>query len=69
MARCWPPNPCDEGSNPSQPANLTLIIGVIMDRKTYIRCMMCLDIIEEELNKIAKTVGHDDFDTWLKKQK
>jgi len=40
-----------------------------MDRKTYIRCMMCLDIIEEELNKIAKTVGHDDFDTWLKKQK
>lgn len=40
-----------------------------MDRKTYIRCMIYLDIIEKELNKIAKIVGHDDFENWLKRTK
>lgn len=35
-----------------------------MSKKDYDLCMSYLDVIESELNKIAKEVGHCSFEVW-----
>ncbi|MGD1527133.1 hypothetical protein [Vibrio owensii] len=34
----------------------------------YVKIMICLDILEEELNKIAKIAGHETFDEFCAKK-
>lgn len=40
-----------------------------MSIESFEKIMSYLDIIELELNKVAKIVGHDDFETWRLKTK
>jgi hypothetical protein len=54
----------------SIPSRRSILIGVVvMSVESFEKIMSYLDIIELELNKVAKIVGHDDFETWRLKTK
>lgn len=65
MVRCWPPNPCNEGSNPSTRAKYIKKGVFFMKKSNYIKIMFYLDVIEKELNKLAKANGHCNYSEFI----